>query len=177
MRHASCVLLLGLLSAGCAGGAGGVVAPLPQREAGLWEVTLTAEPARRERPAVTRECTDAETDAGLLLTQAPGQEHCGETQVRKTGPEWQVSTACRVHDNPIDTTFTFRGNFRTDYAGRFEVRYGTICPRNLPECRETREFTARRLGDCPADLHPGDRMLPNGIVVRPLGDEAHRHEP
>ena len=96
---------------------------------------------------MTRECTDAETDAGLLLSQAPGQEHCGETQVRKTGPEWQVSTACRVHDNPIDTTFTFRGNFRTDYAGRFEVRYGTICPRNLPECRETREFTARRLGE------------------------------
>lgn len=173
MRSAACGLSLILLFAGCAGGA---VVDLPRRDAGLWEVTLVDEGARRPRPVVTRECTSAEVDARLLLSLAPGQEHCASPDVRKIDAGWEVRTACRVHDNRIDAVFTLAGDFRTGYAGRYEVRYGASCPRNLPDCREVREFSARRLGDCPADMRPGDRLLPNGIVIHALPAEAHDHE-
>lgn len=170
MRSAACGLSLILLFAGCAGGA---VVELPRRDAGLWEVTLVDEGARRPRPVVTRECTSAEVDAQLLLSQAPGQEHCASPDVRKIDSGWEVRTACRLHDNRIDAVFTLAGDFRTGYAGRYEVRYGASCPRDLADCREVREFSARRLGDCPADMRPGDRMLPNGIVVQALPAQEH----
>lgn len=173
MRSAACGLSLILLFAGCAGGA---VVELPRRDAGLWEVTLVDEGARRPRPVVTRECTSAEVDARLLLSLAPGQEHCAAPDVRRTDSGWEVRTACRVHDNRIDTSFTLSGDFRTGYSGSYDVRYRDACPRNLPGCREARAFSARRLGDCPADMRPGDRLLPNGIVIHALPAEAHDHE-
>ncbi len=170
MRSVVCGLALMLLFPGCSGGA---VAELPQREPGVWEVTLTPEGVRRARPVVTRECTSAHVDARLLLSQAPGQEHCDAPQVRSKDGSWEVHTACRVHGNRIDTTFTFGGDFQADYSGRFETRYRDACPRNLPDCREAQAFSARRLGDCPADMQPGDRILPTGIVVQALPAEDH----
>lgn len=170
MRSVLLSLSLMLLSVGCSQG---VVAELPLRDAGFWEVTLAPEGARRARPVVTRECTSDEVDARLLLSQAPGQENCAAPEVRKVDAGWDIRTVCRVHDSRIDAALTLAGDFRTGYAGRYEVRYGANCPRNLPDCREAREFSARRLGDCPVGMQPGDRMLPNGIVVHALPAQEH----
>ena len=166
-------LLLLLPATGCAER---VVAALPQRDAGFWEVTQsTTEGARRTRSTVSLQCTHADVDAPLLLSIAPGQEHCAEPEVRRTGSEWEVRTSCRVHDNPIETRFTLQGDFSNSYSGSYETRYDKACPAGAPDCREVRTFTARRLGDCPEDMHPGDMMLPNGIVVNPLKSHNHDH--
>ena len=166
-------LLLLLPATGCAER---IAVALPQRDAGFWEVTLTtAEGARRTRSTITLQCTHADVDAPLLLSIAPGQEHCAEPEVWRTQSGWDVRTACRVHDNPINTRFTLQGDFSNSYSGSYETRYDRACPAGAPDCREVRTFTARRLGDCPEDMHPGDMMLPNGIVVNPLKSHNHDH--
>lgn len=166
MRHAMSCLILCLVSTACAGDS---PVPLPQREDGLWEVSVTAVGVRRARPVVTRECTSAEVDAHLLLSQAPGQEHCDAPEVTATGSGWQVRTRCRVHGSDVETVFAFEGDFRTAYAGRFDSRNAAACEHRPSDCRQQGSITARRLGECTDTLQPGYRQLPNGIVVHPSG--------
>lgn len=152
-------------------------AELPQRTPGLWEIRVTppSRPPRRARPVVTHECTAPEVDAQMLLAIAPGHEGCALPDVRRAGAEWRVQSSCEVHGNRIDTRFTLAGDFVHGYAGTFVVRYPDACPPASPDCRDEKEFRARYLGECPADLRPGEMRLPNGIVVHvahPAG-EAH----
>lgn len=164
-----------LAYAACTGAEAGDVA-LPQREAGMWEITLTDERAsRRLRHVTTRQCTSEEVDARLLLSVASGQDHCAAIDVRKTASGWEVYTACDVHGNRLDTRFVLEGDLRSRYSGSFETRHGKHCLASARDCIETRTFSARRLGACPDNLHPGDTLLPNGIVINTL-DSNHQHD-
>lgn len=162
--------LAGLLICGSPGAA----ETLPPRQAGLWEISLVAaQGARRQRPVTVRQCTSLHADQWLLLAIAPGQEGCAEPAVKRTDEGWEVHTACSVHGNPVQTSFTLSGDFSLEYSGHYDTRFGGECVRGSAGCHETQNFSARWVGACGQDMHPGDTLLPNGIIVSAQEANAH----
>ena len=143
---------------------------LPTRKPGLWALTVMdiGEHAGAARPATVKQCTSRVDDAQLLLSVAPGQENCEQPKVRRTREGYRIDTACSVHDVPVRSRFELSGNLQQRYEGHYEVQYG---PQGSPGSRprvEARRFAGQWLGACPADMKPGDLVLPNGVKVNGL---------
>ncbi|RYF07364.1 MAG: DUF3617 family protein [Comamonadaceae bacterium] len=150
--------------------------PLPERRAGLWEVTV-----RNKVDAVTREqkvlqCTSKDTEGTMLLAVVPGQEHCHDIKVKRTGAGHELRTVCYVHDNRVDATVQLSGNLQTSYRGAFEVKYSLPVRFNPGRT----EFEGRWLGSCKPGQRAGDMELPNGATVNVVADrkraESSGHE-
>lgn len=173
-RHGACVspvILLAMLLAPLQGAASGKpgAAKLSLRKAGLWEVTIQAHTpdglGGARQPAVTvRQCTRTDVDAVVLLSILPGQENCASPTVAKLGDKGSgrtITTACRVHDNPVRGRMELRGDLQTVYAGRYSVEFAQTPQQNVGPV----SFQGRWLGSCAPGQKPGDMVLPNGITV------------
>lgn len=148
------------------------------RKPGLWEVAVRAEGESLLRQQKVQQCTDARTDAMMLMVVVPGQEDCHESRIRKHQGRYDIHTVCYVHDNRVEAHVQLSGNFSTAYEGRFDVKYSQPVRHNPGPTR----FEGRWLGACTAGMQPGDMVLPNGATVRVTdkrgqhkGHEGHSH--
>lgn len=147
----------------------------PSRKAGLWEVTIQAHAeglGGARQPAVTvRQCTRPDVEAVMLLSILPGQEHCDQAKVAKRGDKgdhYEITTACRVHDNQVRARMELRGDLQSVYAGNYSVGFSQTPQQNVGPVA----FQGRWLGNCASGQKPGDMVLPNGITVNPADDVA-----
>lgn len=96
---------------------------LPVRKPGLREVAVRAEGDSLVRQQKVQQCTDAGTDAVLLMAVVPGQADCHESSIREREGRYDVRTVCYVHDNRVEAHVQLSGSFSTAYEGRFDVKY------------------------------------------------------
>lgn len=156
---------------------------VPIRKAGLWEVTLAAEPSAQQRVITVRQCTDNASDELMLLSIVPGQESCGATTVSSRKMHREIKNRCSAHGQKVDTKMELSGDFQQRYEGRYLVSYAGKAT------SESRRFEGRWLGECRPGMQPGDMVLPNGVTVNVMnekkraegaranggGHEGHRH--
>lgn len=135
---------------------------LPVRKPGLREVAVRAEGDSLVRQQKVQQCTDAGTDAVLLMAVVPGQADCHESSIREREGRYDVRTVCYVHDNRVEAHVQLSGSFSTAYEGRFDVKYARPVRHNPGPTR----FEGRWLGACTAGMRPGDMVLPNGVTLR-----------
>ncbi len=152
---------------------------LPVRKPGLWEVTIRGVGDSMMRQQKVQQCTSEEAESIMLLSVVPGQEHCHDVTVKKSGKEHErheIRTTCYVHDNRVEAAVELSGDLQATYRGVFEVTYSKPVRFNPGRT----EFEGRWLGACKAGQRVGDMLLPNGATVNVVDDrkraEAHGHD-
>jgi hypothetical protein len=138
-----------------------LAADLPHRKPGLWEIKIAKAGGAG---AVTKLCTDAETDEVTMMEAGPlAREACSKIDTQRSGDT-----------TTIDATCTFAGKAATAHTvitGSFDSAYtmtATAQGDAVPGGVMTMTVTASWLGPCEADQKPGDTILPNGTKLNIL---------
>ena len=130
----------------------------PPRKPGFWEVVV-------HNPAVpditTKMCIDAETDQLFhKFSDDIRTHHCAKHDVKITGETVVTDTACAVGGTTITTnsvtTFTGDSAYHVDVKMHFD-------PPKLGHSDIATTQDAKWIGECPADMKPGDLVLAHGI--------------
>ncbi len=131
-------------------------AELPNRKAGLWEITTDA----GNKAMKIQQCIDAATDHAMQARSgAAPQRDCSKRDVQKSGNTTTINSVC-----------TFAGKTRTSHiviTGSFDSEYTMMVTgqtEGQPAGR-TITLTAKWVGPCAADQRPGDMIMPNGMKM------------
>ncbi len=154
-------------------------AGVPQRQAGLWEVTVQAHSPRgiggpRQEAMTVLQCTDANAERVVPFFLLPARQTCSSINVKRAanGAGHEVATVCATHGQRFDMRVQLWGDMREIYGGTYTI--------NRPDAPQTNTgpvpFQARRLGGCRPGQRPGDMVLPNGITVNPVDDAKRAGE-
>lgn len=121
----------------------------PQFRAGLWERTET----RGGETGVYRECRAAGPDENLQALLAGERSNC-ETSRSDGGGALRISTRCRVEGGEVHSALSLSGD-ETSYRAQVDM---TVLSQGQVQASDSVVAEARWLGDCPADMRPGDEV-------------------
>jgi hypothetical protein len=152
---------------------------LPQRQAGLWEVTVQAHSPRglggpRQEALTVLQCTDANAERVVPFFLLPAPQGCSSITVKRdaNGAGHEVATVCATHGQRTDMQLKLWGDMRDVYGGTYTVsKPGAPLGNTGPV-----PFQARWLGTCKAGQRAGDMVLPNGITVNTVDDAKRAAE-
>lgn len=137
----------------------------PDRKAGLWKQTTTAA-GMGDVPTVHL-CLDAATDKKMAWWGQQGMRaNCPQNEVtRNADGSWSFQSVC---ESPGGTKTTTKGQVSGDFQARYHVEaQNTTVGAPRPEMNGSRAVTmdAEWVGECPANMRPGDLQLPDGSLV------------
>jgi hypothetical protein len=135
---------------------------LPKRKAGLWEVTLQMAGGKMP-PQTVKFCTDAATDEALFqLGTNTADQMCSRKDISRNGDVVTMDTECKMGESKMTShaVMTFTGD--TAYKTAIQSH---MDPPMMGRSETSMTQDARWTGACPADMQPGDMMMPNGIKM------------
>ncbi len=147
------------------GGAGG-----PMRKAGLWAISRVRDGKPAEGPASgMKTCIDAKSDAQMgMMGGTMTRAMCPEQSLnRNIDGSWNFAATC--HMGPGGTTKT-TGSASGDFASKYVVHSESDTEGSQftrMNGHHVTDLTATYQGPCPADMAPGDVLLPNGMKINP----------
>lgn len=163
---AACALLLGACSGGQKASdtaaandtaadtaiASADAAPAPK--AGLWEMKISA--AGVPQAQTTKVCVGEPAPGTNPFTPPPGAgQTCAKNAVTKVAAGYEIDSECTING----MTATSKGSVTGDFASAYKIEMATkMSGANLPAAAQQEVKTvidAKYLGDCPADLKPG----------------------
>lgn len=168
MRPSTLVLPLVLLTAPAA--AAGF--DLPPRAPGQWEMKIQVDTAAMP-PQIIKMCLDVETDK-LLNARFGGMaaEMCPRQEQTKDGDTIVLESECKIGDMVSSSHTVVSGDFSREYTMKTDLKMsGSNAPRGLqrvtPEGSASQSTTivATRVGDCAADMKPGDMDFGEGRTM------------
>jgi len=131
----------------------------PTMRSGLWDSAMDMGGVK----IASQICMDgtARSSMAALRPQTPGsrgEQNCSRTDIHPIAGGYAVDTLCTAGRGvQVHTTGTMTGDFKNHY--RVDM---TIAADGRPEQKVLIDST--RLGDCPADMKPGEaRMKMNGV--------------
>jgi hypothetical protein len=123
----------------------------PQMAAGLWRQRVSGP----QGVSVTRYCLDAGAANALASFNQQLSGRCPERQMALSSDgAWHFRTACDTAWGKVATEGTLRG----DFASHYVVEAGQRTVHGMAHV----SADVKRLGECPADMKPGDVILPGG---------------
>jgi hypothetical protein len=141
---------------------GALADELPTRKAGLWEVTMHM--SSGNTPMQTMKfCTDAATDAELYkFGMNAAQGMCSRYDLHRNGNTATIDTECKMGEMKMTShavmNFTGDTAYKTDIQSHFN-------PPMMGRSESTMTQEAKWTGLCPADMKPGDMVMPNGMKM------------
>jgi hypothetical protein len=129
---------------------------LPNRKAGLWEITT----GMGDKSVKMQQCIDAATDHAMQ-TRSGTAPHgdCSKHDVQKSGTTTTIDAVCTVAGKTRTSHIVIAGSFDSEYTmtvtGQTEGQ-----PAGRPVT-----MSAKWLGPCAADQRPGDMIMPNGMKM------------
>lgn len=137
---------------------------LPKRKPGLWETTVSMPGMPGGAMPAMKMCIDAATDDLVGGPNGAGREHCEKVDIRHESARYVIESVCRFGETKTHTTGWFEGSFDSDYHGELNTTYDPP----MQGMKDGKVVIAGRwLGACPADMKPGDMLLPNGMKINP----------
>jgi hypothetical protein len=145
----------------------------PARKPGEWDITIM----RGDKAAGTiKMCVDKETDQ-LLYKIGGGLSHqfCQHSDVKVTGNVVTSQSECTIHGSTVTalsiTTFDGDTAFHLETKSHFD-------PAFLGKTDVVTKQEGKWVGDCPADMKPGDFVMGHGIKVNiKMLDALQKHLP
>lgn len=142
---------------------------LPMRKVGLWEVTLGAPGAKI--PNITKMCIDASLASFSPFGANVARSNCARNDIRVSGNLVTLDTECALGATKVIShgTFTPQG----DSAYHVEIKTHFDPPMSGqadPEMVMVQD--GKWTGPCPADIAPGDVLLPDGTKMNMKGKDA-----
>jgi hypothetical protein len=130
---------------------------------GLWEQKVTDSRSVR----VTRYCLDAAAGGALAGFDHQLGGRCSRRDMAQAADgTWRFSTSCDMGPTgKVATEGVMRGDFRSHYI--IEAHSQTVAASDAAANGPGRvRVDVSRLGDCPADMKPGDVVLPDSSRTR-----------
>jgi hypothetical protein len=135
----------------------------PHVAAGLWAQRVSDSRGARE----TRYCLDAASAGALASFTRQLGGRCGKHDMaRAADGSWHFSTSCDMGAwGKVSTEGVIHGDFARHYT--VEAQTQTVgAAQEAANGPDRIKADVRRLGDCPADMKPGDVILPGGAHTR-----------
>jgi hypothetical protein len=146
-------------------------AELPQRKAGLWDLSI--ETAAGHTVSM-KQCVDAKTDAALqAMGGAMSQRACSKRDIQRSGNTITIDSVCAIAGKTRTGHTVITGSFESAYTMVLTSQGG-----GMPTLTTT--LTAKWTGPCAADQKPGDTIMANGMKMNILGLQnglGHRMAP
>lgn len=129
---------------------------LPNRKAGLWEISTGV----GDRSVKMQQCIDAATDHAMQ-TRSGTVPHgdCSKHEVQKSGTTTTIDAVCTVAGKTRTSHIVMSGSFDSEYTLTVTSQVEGQ-PAGPPAT-----VTAKWLGPCAADQKPGDMIMPNGMKM------------
>jgi hypothetical protein len=135
-------------------------AELPQRKPGLWVITSkSADGSAFESKA----CLDAKTNAAYdHFNLTAGAEKCSKKDVTQAGSRTTIDSVCSMggHTVTSHSVISWSGDaaYHIDSTGHWD-------PPMMGKADTTSSQDAKWTGACPADMKPGDMVMPGGMKM------------
>lgn len=154
-RLAACVLALCTTAAMAA-------VDLPTMKPGLWETQVTRDAAPSKAPA-TRMCIDTATQKEMMaMGMGAAKSMCAKNDIRRDGMKVYGNSECKIGDSTMKsqsvTTFSGDSSYKIDVDATYD-------PPFMGRAASKTHIDAKWTGACPADMQPGDVMLPGGQKI------------
>jgi hypothetical protein len=141
---------------------GGAMTP-PKRKSGLWAIDTAA----MGRNQTIRTCVDQTSDAEMAAWGRTGEESCAQAKVKPIAADsWEFESTCTIPGG--GGTVTSHGTATGDFSSKYVVKVrSTTTGSSMPQANGEHEIqmTATWEGPCPADMKPGDMLLPGGVKI------------
>lgn len=137
-------------------------ADYPNFKPGLWQVTTNSQ----GRPAqIAENCINEATSKKMTaLGQQMMGGKCTGMEMVKSGDNYSSNSACDLGSFKISTQSTFSGDFQSSF--NFDSS-STITPAMMGNAGSKTTGVGKYLGDCPANMKPGDVKMPDGKIINP----------
>jgi hypothetical protein len=136
-------------------------AALPERTPGLWEQKVTS----AGRSQVSRICLDRAVEKRFTMWgQNAGEGACQPQITPHAGGGWDFASTCDMGERGKTET---RGTVTGDFAKAYRLTATSSISGAAADMNGTHEMTleASWKGPCPADMRPGDMLLPGGMKI------------
>jgi len=131
-----------------------------KRKPGLWEVSVSAE--GKSLPGAMKQCADETTDAQMMQMAQGQSESCKMGALTKINSGYEFSSECQMGSSKISSKGVFKGDFETSYTGEVVTK---IDPPVFGRGEAKSTIQAKWLGECPADMKPGDMQTGEGMKI------------
>lgn len=145
----------------------------PARKPGEWDVTIM----RGDKPAGTvKMCLDKDTDQLLYkIGGGMSSQLCQHTDIKVSGNVLTSQSECTIHGSKItaSSTTTFDGDtaFHLKMKSHFD-------PALMGKTDTEIQQEGKWVGECPADMKPGDFVMGHGIKVNiKMLEQLQKHLP
>jgi len=143
---------------------------MPQRKAGLWELTMSFM-GRRLPAQVIKQCTDAASDKLMNGNfSGAGAAHCSKQDVAHSGATMVVDSVCEIAGATTTSHAVITGSFDSAYT--VDVTSTRSGGRPVPGMAAGgathMTIAAKWLGPCAAGQRPGDMIMSNGMKMNVL---------
>ncbi|MCA1934958.1 MAG: DUF3617 domain-containing protein [Asticcacaulis sp.] len=149
--------------------------PLPARQPGLWETTLSEEGSESQAQTM-RICLDASTEKELGITGTDlNGNRCRYTTVSHLDDgSWGILAECNMGSGgKMEVSGSITGDYTRDYTMTLRSQTTGAALAHMNRVVNM-TIKSKRLGPCKADQKPGDVTLPGGDVSFNLFDMAGR---
>lgn len=136
---------------------------LPERKAGLWEVSVTSDAGE---PQTMKQCVDASTDAEMMkmgtdMAKSMGGG-CSKNEFKRTASGFETNSECKVQGSTMISKGVFTGDFSSSYSGDVTTSY---TPPFFGQSKSKVTIAAKHVGPCDASMKPGDMVMGNGMKM------------
>ena len=138
------------------------LAEFPSIKAGHWKTsTTTSDHGTR----TTETCIDESTMKEMLnLGQQMMAGACTDSGLKKVGDKYTSSSVCTIGPTKTTTVSTFQGDFSSSFTFDSSSK---MEPPIMGRSSSTTTGKSEYLGNCPAEMKPGDVKMPDGKIMNP----------
>jgi hypothetical protein len=139
----------------------------PSRKPGLWEMTMNTGSGKLP-PQVVKFCIDAATDAKMRdMGQSTVNGMCSKHDMHRSGDTLTIDAVCKMGSSTITShsVMTFHGD-----SGYSSVITSHFDPPMMSKADSQMTQEAKWLGECGADMQPGDMIVHGQKMRMPTGN-------
>jgi Protein of unknown function (DUF3617) len=134
---------------------------LPPVKSGMWETKTT--PASGSREIVTQMCLDAAIQKEMLqMGTGLTKSLCTRNDLRRDGSKIYGTAECKIGESKMQSksVMTFAGDsaYHTEISANYD-------PPFMGKTTTSTTVDGKWTGPCPADMQPGDVLLPDGKKI------------
>jgi hypothetical protein len=135
---------------------------LPQRKAGLWEITMSFEKPKAMPAFTAKACLDAATDKEMMEHGLKMSGACKQMTVKREGKTIVIDADCTISGVATKSKTVITGDFQSSYTVRSE---GTaVMEGSKGQEMLTTQTATWKSADCPG-MKPGDMTMFGGVKI------------
>lgn len=167
MRRSATILCVGGLLTAVLPFAAARCAELPQRKAGLWEMTTVMDEGGGPKEQVLTMCIDAEMERNTVQASlAEHKSNCSRYDITRSGEKTLVDMDCEFSKARISGKTEMAG----DFQGSFTVTIESTTARTGDNAqtvtiKRSIKQVGRYVGNACGDLKPGEAQAPDGTKI------------